>query len=100
MADGGRSNADIARRIAALMTALDRNQASFAHLVGVSQPALNNYLKAIRRPDIDVAIQIQSKTGATLDWIYLGDRSGMPGRLLESLPDLADLPEMAGRGRN
>lgn len=100
MADGGRSNADIGRRLLALMVALERNQASFAHLVGITQPALNNYIKGHRRPDIEVAIQIQMKTGATLDWIYLGDRSGMPSRLLEILPDLADLPETAKRGRS
>jgi transcriptional regulator with XRE-family HTH domain len=89
MTDGGRSNADIARRLAALVQALDHNQTSFAQLVGISQPALNNYLKGIRRPDIDVAIAIQMRTGATLDWLYLGDRAGLPSRLLELLPDLS-----------
>lgn len=96
MADGGRSNADIARRLNALMQALAYNQVGFATLVGISQPALNNYLKGIRRPDIDVAISIQSKTGATLDWLYLGDRSGLPARLLEKLPDLSGPVEKAG----
>lgn len=76
-------------RLEALMTALDLKQVEFANLVGISQPALNNYLKALRRPDIDVAISIQMKTGATLDWIYLGDRSGLPARLLGILPDLS-----------
>jgi transcriptional regulator with XRE-family HTH domain len=89
MTDGGRSNDDIARRLAALIETLGHNQTSFANLVGISQPALNNYLKAIRRPDIDVAIQIQMRTGATLDWLYLGDRSGLPSRLLAILPDLS-----------
>lgn len=89
MTDGGRSTRDIARRIAALMSALEHNQTSFANLVGISQPALNNYLKAIRRPDLDVAIQIQMRTGVTLDWLYLGDRSGLSSRLLELLPDLS-----------
>jgi transcriptional regulator with XRE-family HTH domain len=89
MTDGGRSNDDIARRLAALIEALGHNQTSFANLVGISQPALNNYLKAIRRPDIDVAIAIQMRTGATLDWLYLGDRSGLPSRLLAILPDLS-----------
>lgn len=64
------------------------NQAAFAQLIEVSQPAVNNYERAIRRPEIDVAIKIQMKTGATLDWIYLGDRSGLSGRLLAILPDL------------
>lgn len=96
MADGGRSNQDIARRLRALMEALDRNQASFAALIGISQPALNNYLKAIRRPELDVAINIQTKTGVTLDWIYLGDRSGLPSKMLEILPDLSDQMRRAG----
>lgn len=96
MADGGRSNQDIARRLNALMEALKRNQVSFANLIGISQPALNNYLKAIRRPDLDVAINIQTKTGVTLDWLYLGDRSGLPSHLLEILPDLSDQARRAG----
>lgn len=95
MADGGRSNDDIAMRLAALMKALDLNQASFAARIGVSQPALNNYLKGIRRPDLDVAINIQTKTGVTLDWLYLGDRAGLPSRLLDILPDLSDRSKKA-----
>lgn len=90
MADGGRSNADIAMRLDALIKALELNQTGFSRLVGISQPALNNYLKGLRRPDLDVAISVQSKTGVTLDWLYLGDRSGLPARLLEKLPDLSD----------
>jgi transcriptional regulator with XRE-family HTH domain len=97
MADGGRSNGDIAMRLDALMKALNLKQVEFAGLVGISQPALNNYLKALRRPDLDVAIAIQSRTGVTLDWIYLGDRSGLPIRLASVLPDLsAPAAEKAG----
>jgi len=89
MTDGTRSTIDIGRRLQALLTALGHNQTSFAQLVGISQPALNNYLKGIRRPDIDVAIQIQLRTGVTLDWLYLGDRAGLPSRMMEVLPDLS-----------
>lgn len=96
MADGGRSNTDIAMRLSVLMKALERNQAAFASLIDITQPALNNYLKGIRRPEIDVAINIQAKTGVTLDWLYLGDRSGLPSRLLEILPDLSDQGRKAG----
>ena len=96
MADGGRSNEDIAMRLRALMLALGKNQAAFAALIGVSQPALNNYLKALRRPEIDVAVNIQAKTGVTLDWLYLGDRSGLPSKMLEKLPDLSDQARKAG----
>lgn len=96
MADGGRSNRDIAMRLAALMASFGDNQATFATRIGVSQPALNNYLKAIRRPDLDVAITIQVRTGVTLDWLYLGNRSGLPARLLETLPDLSVEPQKVG----
>lgn len=83
-------------RLRALMLALGKNQAAFAALIGVSQPALNNYLKALRRPEIDVAVNIQAKTGVTLDWLYLGDRSGLPSKMLEKLPDLSDQARKAG----
>lgn len=97
MTDGGRSNDDIATRLRALLAALGQTQTGFAQLVGISQPALNNYLKGIRRPDIDVAIQIQLRTGVTLDWLYLGERSGLPAHLLEKLPDLsAKMDRIAG----
>lgn len=95
MADGGRSLPDIARRIEALRTALDMNGSQFAAAIGVTQPALSNYEAALRRPDLDVAIKIRARTGVTLDWLYLGDRSGLPRRLLELLPDLSER-EVAG----
>lgn len=82
MADGGKSLADIGRRLVALREALDMNQTAFGQLTGISQPALANYEKGYRRPEIDKAIQIVNRTGVTLDWIYLGDRSGLPHRLL------------------
>lgn len=96
MTDGGRTNKDIARRLITLREALGHNQSAFAALVEVSQPAMNNYEKGIRRPDLDVAINIQLRTGVTLDWIYLGKRDGLPGRLLERLPILADEQRIAG----
>lgn len=76
-------------RIAALMAATHQNQVTFAKLIDVSQPALNNYLKGLRRPDLDVAIRMSARTGVTLDWIYLGHRDALPSRLLAMLPDLS-----------
>lgn len=96
MTDGGKSTEDIAKRLLALSKALGHNQTSFAQLVEVTQPAMNNYQKGIRRPDLDVGIRIQLRTGVTLDWLYLGDRSGLPARLLAILPDLSDRAQKAG----
>ncbi|TGQ89432.1 XRE family transcriptional regulator [Mesorhizobium sp. M2D.F.Ca.ET.185.01.1.1] len=90
MADGGKSLRDIGARLVALMEATNhKSQVGFAQLIEVSQPALNNYLKGLRRPELDVAMRIQARTGATLDWIYLGERSGLPAKLSETLPDLS-----------
>ena len=88
MTDGGRSKEDIARRLVALREALGHNQSSFAALVEISQPAMNNYEKGHRRPDLDQMIKVQMRTGATLDWIYLGKRDGLPAHLLEKLRPL------------
>ena len=68
MADGGRSTADIGKRIVMLREALGHNQGQFARLVDISQPALANYESGLRRPEIDKAVQIVVKTGVTLDW--------------------------------
>lgn len=65
-----------------LREALGHSQGAFARLVDISQPALANYESGLRRPELNKAIQIVTKTGATLDWIYLGDRAGLPARLL------------------
>jgi transcriptional regulator with XRE-family HTH domain len=90
MTDGGRNNVDIAKRLVALRTSLGLNQVAFAALVEISQPAMNNYERGIRRPDLDVAVRIHQRTGITLDWLYLGNRSGLPGHLLAKLPDLSE----------
>lgn len=87
MADGTRSIDDIANRLRTLQSALDLTQVGFAELVDITQPALNNYLQGVRRPRIDEAIKISAKTGVTLDWIYQGERAGLPARLLAILPD-------------
>lgn len=80
-------------RISALMRAMGHNQTSFAILIGVSQPALNNYLKGLRRPDLDSALRISAKTGVTLDWLYQGNRGTLPSHLLQILPDLSGQKE-------
>jgi transcriptional regulator with XRE-family HTH domain len=99
MADGGKSPADIGRRIAALRLALDKNQSAFAALVGLTQPALNNYERGLRRPELDKAMLIVARTGVTLDWLYLGERSGLPQRLLELIAAFDQSEPQAERQR-
>lgn len=73
-----------------LYESLDMNQSAFAALIGVGQSAMSNYEAGTRRPELDVAIRIQMRTGATLDWIYTGERGGLPSNLLQKLPDWND----------
>lgn len=96
MADGGKSPEDIGKRIVMLRDALGHNQVSFGRLVEISQPAMANYEKGFRRPELDKAIQIVTKTGVTLDWLYLGDRSGLPHRLLALIEEFDSQRRKAG----
>jgi transcriptional regulator with XRE-family HTH domain len=90
MADGGKSLDDIGRRISALRTSMGLNKTAFAEMIGTSQPAVSQYENGVRRPELDVALRIRMRTGVTLDWIYEGDRSGLPLRLASQLPDLSE----------
>lgn len=77
----------ISLRIKWTREAMGLNQASFARLVGLSPQGLNNYENYAQRPEIDQALQICRATGVTLDWIYRGDRSGLPQRISEKLAE-------------
>lgn len=90
MADGGKSLNDIGRRITALREVLQLNKTAFANLIETTQPAVSQYESGTRRPDLDVAQRIRMRTGVTLDWIYEGDRSGLPLRWANALPDLSE----------
>lgn len=72
----------VGKRITHVREALGQRQAEFARLVGISQQALNNYERGRQRPDIEQAMKICERTGATLDWLYFGDASGLPSRLM------------------
>jgi transcriptional regulator with XRE-family HTH domain len=90
MSDGSFRNDDIARRLVVLRQALGYNQTAFAALIGTTPSAVNNYESGFRRPSLEVARDIVLRTGATLDWLYLGNRGGLPAHLLARLPAISD----------
>lgn len=96
MTDGGKSLEDIGRRIVALREALEMNQTGFAQMTGIKQNALANYEAGTRRPDLDQAYKLVAKTGVTLDWVYLGDRSGLPQRLLALIEEFDQAARRVG----
>lgn len=88
MTDRGESLADIGWRIASLRQALGySNAAQFANFVGWSPQQLSNYERGAKRPEIKMAIQLCNRTGVTLDWIYRGERAGIPLQLANIIQD-------------
>ncbi|MGB3026902.1 helix-turn-helix transcriptional regulator [Paradevosia shaoguanensis] len=78
--------AAIGGRLIKLRTALGvPTSAAFAAMVEITPQALNNYERGRGRPNLDQALRIVAKTGVTLDWIYLGEISGLSVRLAQVL---------------
>lgn len=75
----------IARRLRATRKTTGRNQRQFSEWLGIAAPTWNNYEKAYRRIDLEKAFLVVRATGVTLDWIYFGERSGLPLHLAEQL---------------
>lgn len=72
----------IAQRLTATRAALGYdNQVDFCRDAGISYNTWNNYENGRGRPKLNVAITLCRRFNLTLDWIYLGDPSGLPHRL-------------------
>lgn len=63
-------------------------QAAWCRVVGISQPAWNNYEAAFRRISLDHAWKVVALTGVSLDWIYGGSKRGMPSELMDGIARL------------
>jgi transcriptional regulator with XRE-family HTH domain len=76
----------IARRLRLLRDALGLTQEAFAASTNVGRTSINNYERAIRRPDVDEAIRICAATGVNLHWLYTGEMSAyLPGDIRERI---------------
>jgi len=54
------------------------SQVDFAQLCGISRQMWNNAERKRARLGLDNAMLLRERTGATLDYIYEGDRRGLP----------------------
>lgn len=63
--------------------AIGLNQVKFARAAGLSAAAYNQLEKGKSRPSIDAAIRLCKAHRLTLDWIYMGDNSGLVAWLAE-----------------
>ncbi len=76
----------IAQRLVAVREAWPQpNQAAFARFLELTPQNVNNYEKAVSRPNIDAALAYVRKTGITLDYIYRDNRAGLSVLWLEKL---------------
>lgn len=83
-----RSIAAIAKRLRATREALELKQREFAGLAGIAANTYNQWEKGERRPGLDQAIRLADAHRITLDWIYLGDMSGLPLKISVKLPSV------------
>jgi transcriptional regulator with XRE-family HTH domain len=73
---------EINRRISLLMQRLGKNQKQFAHLLGVTQPAVSKYLNE-RIPPAAVLLKLSRTTGTTIEWILCGEHHQPGDRVAE-----------------
>jgi transcriptional regulator with XRE-family HTH domain len=83
--DDPTSTAAIGRRIEALQAHLKLTGREFCDLTGIQENRLSQWKQGVHPPSIDGAMAIRRRWGITLDWIYFGSPSGMPGDLLSQL---------------
>ena len=60
-------------------------QGAFAEDAGLKVNAYNQYEQGRNRPSLDAALCLVSRYNITLDWIYLGDPSGLRYELANML---------------
>jgi transcriptional regulator with XRE-family HTH domain len=87
-AKGDRSLSAIGERLRLTREALGLSQAAFARAAKISAPSYNQYEKGVTRPSIDQAIRMRDAHKLTLDWIFLGDNSGLKTALHEAIKAL------------
>lgn len=75
----------IAARLQASREALGLNKREFCREAGIGESAYNLYENAKRPLTLVAAMQICERFGLTLDWLYRGDISGLPQRIVARL---------------
>lgn len=77
--------AGIATRLAQTVAALGITKAEAARVMGVSPQRLNGWLAGKHPPDLLALHRLHQRHRVTLDWLVLGDPSGLPQRIVERL---------------
>ena len=69
----------IGRRLVAARLALGiQSQAEICRALKLAPSRWNQFETGQRQITLEVALKLKSEYGVTLDWVYLGDPSGLP----------------------
>lgn len=78
----------IGRRLEALRIACEKGtQEQFASQIGVSKNRYNNWAVGVGAIPVAQAIRVCEETGASLDYIYRGERGSLPSKLSASVKE-------------
>lgn len=77
---------DVANRLKIFRESLGVSQAELCRQTGFSSAQWAQYETAKRRISLEAALLLNRTYGVTLDYIFLGDRSGLPMRIASKLP--------------
>lgn len=95
--DGGKRNfpfmsqslAAISNRLTHIREAVGLSAADLCRALKIQQNRWSQYESGERRITLDVAARLVKRYGVTLDYIYLGDESGLPKRIVDRLENEA-----------
>jgi transcriptional regulator with XRE-family HTH domain len=82
--DTGKLQSDVARRLTRTRMALGFDQKTFGEQAGLSQPQYNQYEQK-RLLTLRAALLLCERYNLTLDWLFRGDPSGLPYRLVDAI---------------
>ena len=78
----------IAERLRRTRQAQGLSQTELCRRTTIATNTYNQWEQAKGRPELDKAVLLCDALGYTLDWIYLGDESGLPHSLAVKLLDI------------
>jgi transcriptional regulator with XRE-family HTH domain len=75
----------IGKRLRAFRETTGLSQKEFAAGAGIQDTTYNQYEQGKSQPKVEYAYALCDTYGLTLDWIYSGDLSGLPYRIVKNL---------------
>jgi DNA-binding XRE family transcriptional regulator len=77
--------------------AREMSQVEFANLIGISKQSLNNAETGDNRIGLDSAMAIARRVGVSLDYIYFGNRNGLPHAIAIEIDRIEGVRAMQSR---